>query len=281
MQEGGDGKMSSRASKPSTAARGFTLAELSFHAAVRQVRKNHGNAIIGLGVNIAQTLILVLVFYAMFMLLGFTSRGIRGDFLLFVMTGTFLFMCHVKTMQAVVGAEGPTSAMMKHAPMNTMVAIGAAALSQLYIQVLSMVVILFLYHAIWTPLEVHDPLGALLMLMLSWFTGVAIGIVLLGVKPWAPAAVSLIAQIYARVNMVASGKMFVASSLPGFLRVYFDWNPLFHTIDQARGFAFLNYSANTTTWTYPLIITAVALLLGLMGEFFTRRRASLSWGARV
>ncbi len=265
----------------SAAARAFTLFELSFHAAVRLIRKNHGNAIIGLGINIAQTLILVVVFYAMFLLLGFTSRGIRGDFLLFVMTGIFLFMCHVKAMQAVVGAEGPTSAMMKHAPMNTMVAIGAAALSQLYIQLLSMFVVLFLYHAIWQPLEVHNLLGVLLMLLLSWFSGVAIGIVFLAIKPWAPAAVTLLSQIYARVNMVASGKMFVASTLPGFLRVYFDWNPLFHTIDQARGFAFLNYTATTTSWTYPLMITAVALVIGMMGEFYTRRRASLSWGAKA
>ena len=274
------GDLPARAQQRSLMARAFTLAELIFHAAVRSIRKTHGNAIIGLGINIAQTLILVVVFYAMFLIIGFTSRGIRGDFLLYVMTGIFLFMCHVKAMQAVVGSEGPTSAMMKHAPMNTMVAIGAAALGQLYIQLLSMFVVLFLYHAIWAPLEVHDPFGALLMLLLSWFSGVAIGIVFLGIKPWAPAAISLIAQIYARANMVASGKMFVANLLPGYLIVYFDWNPLFHTIDQARGFAFLNYNPHYTSLTYPLVVTVVLLVIGLMGEFFTRRRASLSWGAR-
>lgn len=266
--------------QPSALARAFTLSELIFHAAVRSIRKSHGNAIIGLGINIAQTLILVVVFYAMFLIIGFTSRGIRGDFLLYVMTGIFLFMCHVKAMQAVVGAEGPTSAMMKHAPMNTMVAIGAAALGQLYIQLLSMFVVLFLYHAIWAPLEVHDPFGALMMLLLSWFNGVAIGIVFLAIKPWAPAAITLITQIYARANMVASGKMFVANLLPGYMMVYFDWNPLFHTIDQARGFAFLNYNPHYTSVTYPVMITAIALIIGLMGEFYTRRRASLSWGAK-
>jgi hypothetical protein len=31
---------------------------------------------------------------------------------------------------------------------------------------------------------------------------------------------------------------------------------------------------------YPVAFSFAALLLGLMGEFYTRRRASLSWGAK-
>jgi len=258
----------------------FTLAELTFHAAVRAIRKGHGNAIIGLMMNIFQMMLLVIVFYGVFVLVGFGNRGIRGDFLLYVMTGVFLFMCHVKAMTAVVGAEGPTSAMMKHAPMNTYVAIGAAALSQLYIQLLSVVVVLFLYHAIWIPIEIDDPLGAILMLLLAWFSGVAIGLVFLAIKPWSPTFVQVVSQFYARANMFASGKMFVANVLPGFMLPYFDWNPLFHIIDQARGYTFLNYTPHYTTVDYAVWVALAALILGLMGEAFTRKQASLSWGAR-
>ena len=260
-------------------AAAFTLAELTFHGAVRAIRKGHGNAIIGLLMNMFQILVLVLVFYVVFMFIGFGNRGIRGDFLLYVMTGVFLFMCHVKAMTAVVGSEGPTSAMMKHAPMNTYVAIGAAALSQLYIQLLSVLVVLFLYHAIWAPVEIQDPLGAILMLLLAWGYGVAVGLVFLAIKPWSPAFVQVTSQFYARVNMFASGKMFVANVLPGFMLPYFAWNPLFHIIDQARGYTFLNYSPNHTSLEFALWIMAAVLMLGLMGEFYTRRRASLSWGA--
>jgi hypothetical protein len=32
---------------------------------------------------------------------------------------------------------------------------------------------------------------------------------------------------------------------------------------------------------YPVAITFLCLLIGLMAEFYTRRRASLSWGAKV
>ena len=272
--------MLSNRSQDSGLASAFTILELIYHAAVRSVRNAHGNALMGLLLNIVQTLMLVGVFYAMFFFMGRTSAGIRGDFLLYLMTGVFLFMCHVKAMGAVVASEGPTSAMMKHAPMNTIVSIGAAALGELYVQILSMAVVLFLYHAAWKPLVIYDPLGTMMMMLLSWFSGVAIGMIFLAAKPWSPKTVGLLSQVYSRVNMFASGKMFVANSLPGFMLPYFSWNPLFHAIDQARGFAFLNYNPHYTNVVYPVAITFAALLIGLMGEFYTRRRASISWGAK-
>lgn len=268
------------ANGPSTISTAFAMGDLIYHGAVRQIRRSHGNAIIGLMLNIAQTLILVAVFYGMFLLVGSFGNAIRGDGLLYVMTGIFLFMCHIKAVGAVVQSEGPTSPMMKHAPMNTIVAIGAAALGELYIQILSLSVVLFLYHAIWIPLEIHDLLGTLLMLLLAWFSGVAIGTIFMAAKPWAPSFINLLSQIYSRAQMVASGKMFVANTLPSMFLPYFDWNPLFHIIDQARGFAFLNYAPHYTTVTYPLAVTGGALVLGLMGEFYTRQRASISWSAK-
>ena len=60
-------------------------------------------------------------------------------------------------------------------------------------------------------------------------------------KPWASDVVMLVQTVFKRLNMVASGKMFVANSLPGSVLVMFTWNPLFYVIDQARGFAFINY----------------------------------------
>ena len=261
-------------------ASAFTILELIYHSSIRSVRKGHGNAVLGLLMNIVQTVMLVAVFYAMYAFIGFASGGIRGDFMLYLMTGVFLYMCHIKAMGAVVGAEAPKSAMMKHAPMNTIVAIGAAALAELYVQLLSMLVVLFIYHAAWQPLEIHNTLGALFMVLLSWFSGVAVGTIFLGAKPWAPQFVGLLSQIYARTNMFASGKMFVANTLPGFMLPYFTWNPLFHIIDQARGYAFLNYNPHDVALIGNRVTCFVCLLIGLMAEFYTRRRASISWGAK-
>ena len=73
-------------------------------------------------------------------------------------------------------------------------------------------------------------------------------------------------MVYIRANMIASGKMFVANMLPTSMIAFFDWNPLFHVIDQARGFVFVNYFPHYTNWQYPLYFTLVVLVLGFMAE---------------
>jgi len=259
---------------------GVRLLELIYHATVRSVRQTHGNAFIGLLTNMMQTVIFVMAFYVMFSLLGLRASAVRGDFLLYIMSGIFLFLTHTKALGAVVGSEGPASPMMQHAPMNTLVAISAAALGALYIQILSLAVVLFVYHVAFTPVVIDDPVGAFGMLLLAWFTGVAIGMVFLALKPWLPGFVGIASSVYSRANMIASGKMFLANSLPANRRSLFDWNPLFHSIDQARGYTFLNYNPHYTNISYPLILGIVLIMVGLMGEFYTRKHASISWSAR-
>ena len=258
----------------------WAMSERIFHATVRNVRQDHGNAILGLLMNMMQTLILVGAFYVMFSVLGMRGNAIRGNFLLYIMSGIFLFMTHTKAMGAVLKAEGPASPMMQHAPMNTLVAISGSTLAALYIQVLSMAVILFGYHVIVEPLEVYQPAAAFGMVLLSWWSGAAIGMVFLAIKPWAPGPVNVVSSVYARANMIASGKMFVANTMPGHILVYFTWNPLFHTIDQSRGFAFINYNPHFSNVAYPVILSIVLMFIGLLGEFMTRKRASASWNAK-
>ena len=266
---------------PKTAfASALNIVELIYHSVVHSIRKTHGNAMLSILRNMLQAAIFVLAFFVMFTILGLRSAALRGDFLLYIMSGIFLFMTHAKTLGAVVGAEGPSSPMMKHAPMNTIIAIAAAAISTLYIQVLSLFAILFIYHVAWTPITIDQPIAAFGMIMLAWFTGIAIGMVLLAIKPWFPTFVSIASTVYQRANMIASGKMFVANTLPTFMVSMFDWNPLFHCIDQSRGFVFLNYVPRNSSIDYPIWFGIIFLMIGLMGEFYTRRHASLSWNAR-
>ncbi|MBZ8117795.1 ABC transporter permease [Roseovarius sp. LXJ103] len=264
----------------STLHTAVSILELIYHATVRDVRKGHGNALMALALNILQAVVFIAAFYVMFSLLGLRGAALRGDFLLYIMSGIFLFLTHIKTIGAVSGAEGPSSPMMKHAPMNTAIAIMAAAMSALYIQVLTLVIILFVYHVAFTPFEIEYPFAAFGMFLLAWFTGFAIGLVLLAIKPWFPTFTSTFATVYQRANMIASGKMFVANALPSYMLAMFDWNPLFHCIDQARGYVFVNYVPRNSSVEYPLYVALVLVMLGLMGEFYTRQRASSSWDAR-
>lgn len=263
-----------------TASSAAGLLELIYVSTVRNIRTGPGSGTLGLISSIAQTVLLILLFYLIFSLLDFRRTAIRGDFLLFIMSGVFVYITHIKALGAVFGSEGPTSPMMKHAPMNTIVMICSSALASLYIQTLAVFAVLFLYHAIFTPITIDRPVAAYGCILLSWFSGVAVGMVLLAARPWAPGFIAIVRTIYSRANMFASGKMFVANMMPGFMIPWFDWNPLFHIIDQGRGFVFINYNPHFSSITYPVVLSLVLLVVGLMGEFVTRRSASLSWRAR-
>ena len=68
------------------------IAELMYHAAVHSVRKSHRNALASIAINMLQAVIFVLTFYAMFEILGMRGNTIRGDFLLYIMSGVFLLL---------------------------------------------------------------------------------------------------------------------------------------------------------------------------------------------
>jgi ABC-type polysaccharide/polyol phosphate export permease len=259
-----------------------TLAFLEqvYFGTVRSMRKSSGrNAVLGLIGSMAQTVVFVMAFYFMFQLMGVRTSPIKGDYMLYIISGIAMFMIHNTAVQTVSKAEGPTSGMMQHAPMNTMIAVCSAALQSLYQQTITVGTILLIYHLAFNPVYIFNPIGLAGVFLLSWFTGVAIGMVFLALTPWHPPLINILLMVYHRVNMLASGKMFVANALPSFMLAMFDWNPLFHCVDQARGMMFINYSPMHSNLSYPLKVALVAVVLGLMGEFFTRKRASISWGS--
>ncbi len=269
------------ASKPKSTFSLLTgFVALTFHATVRKVREKHGNAIISILISISQSFMFVAAFYGLFFIMGARAMAIRGDFMLYLLTGVFAYMTHIQTVRGIMTAENSTNAMMQHAPMNTLVALLSSAFSILYIKILSLLAILLILHTVIAPVEIHYWPGALMMFIMSWASGVAVGIVFFAAKPWIPDIIDMIQMIYIRANMIASGKMFVANAMPTAILAFFDWNPLFHIIDQARGFVFVNYFPHHSSWQYPVYATLVLILLGMMLEAYTRRHASASWEAR-
>lgn len=264
----------------STWALVFNFLEVTFHASVRKVRKNHGNALLSIVLSILQSVLFIAAFYLMFNFLGGRSAAIRGNFMIYLVSGIFLYLTHIQTVRAVMGAEGPTSAMMQHGPMNTLVSICSEALAVLYTQTIAMMCILLLIHTVIEPVEIHNWPGALRMFLLAWGVGVVLGIILMAWKPWMPDLVQVLSMVYIRANMIFSGKMIVANVMPEMMLPAFRWNPLFHIIDQTRGFVFVNYFPHNTNVAYPFYFCLGALLVGMMFESYTRKHASASWEAR-
>lgn len=257
----------------------FTTLALIYHVTVNNLRKGQRNAVVGLVMTVMQSLAMILGFYLIFALMGVRKAPIRGDYLLYIMSGIFMFMAHSQAIGAVSGSSSPNNQMVKHGPMNTAVLISAAALASLYRQTFSCIVILTGYHYLVTPIRIENPVACYAMLLLAWFSGCCIGLIFLALRPWWPQAAQVLTQLYQRLNMVFSGKMFVANTLPTFMLHMFAWNPLFHIIDQTRGFLFINYTPHNSSLTYPVYATLALLMIGLMAEFVTRKSASVSWSA--
>lgn len=259
----------------------FVLAELIYHEIVKNVRGTHSNAILALVNVVMMNVVLIAVFYVFSRVMGLKASPIRGNYFLYIMSGVFMYMTFVRGIGSVAGAPQASSAMMMHAPMNTFVAISAAALSALYTQLLSAAIILFAIYTLIEPFTIHDPLGAMGIMLLCWFSGLSIGLIFYALTPWFPTFTSLANLIFVRVNMIASGKMFVVNTLPAHMVALFDWNPLFHIIDQQRGAIFSNYFPRVTNLEYPIWLAIVFLAIGLLGKFYTSRHVSSSWGART
>ena len=243
-------------------AAGTTLV-LIYHVTVYNLRKEHGNAIIGLLMTILQSCLFILGFFGFYLILGVRHSPIRGDFTLYIMSGIFLFMAYTQCMAQVSGISAGAGQLTKHGPLNTAVLITAAALAVLYRMTLSILVLCW----------------AFAMFMLAWFAGACVGLIFLALRPWWPAGIKILMMAFQRLNMIASGKMFVANNLPTPLLRMFAWNPLFHIIDQTRGFIFINYSPRNSSVEYAVYVTLAILMVGLMGEFVTRNAQSLSWSA--
>lgn len=257
----------------------FSTLEVIYYVTVRSVRGGNTNAVIGIMLNIVQSLVMIAMFLAMYLLIGLKSSPIRGDFLLYVMSGVFLFRTHIQAVSSTQGAANSLGSMMQHAPMNTIISITSAALASLYKQVFAIIVILGIYHLAFTPITIDNPIGAMGMLILAWFSGLGVGLIFAALNPWFTKFTTVASNLYRRANMIASGKMFLVNTLPSNMIALFSWNPLFHIIDQNKGFVFLHYTPRVTSIDYALQVSIVLIFIGMMGEYYTRQYVSASWSA--
>ena len=82
----------------------FTTLALIYHQTVHSLRGKHRNAVIGLLLTIAQSSVMILAFVVMYWVFGVRHSPLRGDFLLFIMSGILLFMIFNMAVGAVAGA---------------------------------------------------------------------------------------------------------------------------------------------------------------------------------
>jgi hypothetical protein len=83
----------------------FNLLEVTYHTSVRKVRMGHRNALVAIAMSVFQSILFLGAFYLMFSILGAQQMAIRGDFILYLLSGIFLYLVHIQALQKVMASE--------------------------------------------------------------------------------------------------------------------------------------------------------------------------------
>ena len=248
----------------------FTSTELIFHAVVRNIRSRHFNANMANVFNILQMAVVATAYNFILAFPGTCVAKIRREFVLYLLSGVFLFITHIKSVGVISSVGSDQNPMKLHSPMNMMLMLFVAAFGTCHAQFASILLILFTYSVSVASLETQEPGGTIAAtLAFAWLTGCAAGLVFLALKSWIPNTIAILNKVYHRLIKVLSGKMFVANVLVGMMLTLFAWNSLFHIIDQCHSFAFRNLSPHDTSWEYALRVGITQAMIGFLAELYT------------
>lgn len=261
-----------------TVKQGFWIAVAAFTAlvyslVVRDLRTEHKNAALGILLSVAQPLAVGLVFFAFITWIGGRGGQIRGDDLTFILIGFILFFLHIRTVAAVATSLRPD--MLNHQRITPFLMICVKAISSAYKNVLALIIMVALNYLLRDVYEMRDPLLFIGVMFWCWLFGLAVGVIMLAANRYLTWG-GILQTTYIRIMFFTSGKFFVANSLPGTIRPFMDWNPLFHLLDQGRSAAFLNYTARTTDMTYPMMVIMALLVGAMLVEHYVRVNYSAS-----
>lgn len=259
----------------------FRFFDLLYHSTVKEIRKSSASPVIGLFSDILNTATYLIFFIIFIKFLGIKNTAIRGSEIMFVMTGVFLFLVHIRAVGAVMGTKGVLNTMNLHTHVTTYLTMFSSALSTLYLQAMAFFIILYVTHTLIEPAYILRPSRVFFAFVAAWISGISVGYLFLSLATFLPKTMKIVSTAYQRMNMICSGKMILANSLPTAYLPFFDWNPLFHAIDQARDAAFVNYTARVTDLAYPFWVALVLFVLGMLLENRTKSSASLSWHKRA
>lgn len=255
---------------------GLRFLEVLKATIVHAIRIDTGSASLGFLSALVRPLSLLALFWVMIEGLGARGIAIRGNTIAFLLTGIFCFLVHTATISQVSSAIQKSRGMLFHAPASVFLYVLAQAFSTLYLQSVAAVLIITFAQVSGYGLELLRPQNLLLPYLLSWASGLGIGLILMAISRYAATAATMISTLYTRIQFFTSGKFWAANMLPISMVEYFSWNPLFHLIDQMRGAAFVNYYPKYSDLAYPLRFTLITIVIGFMLEFWLRRSYSMS-----
>ena len=247
----------------------------TFHYAVAQVRKKAGSTSLGFVKLILTTMAMFVFMMGLMMLIrmgGSFGVSIRGEFLLYVLSGVAMFMTHNKIFGAVADLYKP-DAMLPVLSISRGIMIMGAILENLYMTFVVNFLFYIVICIIYGEIIMDNPFGFAYCYFVLVLWSVSLGLIFQAITPLAPSVFRILANFYKRIGIVTSGKM-VPGNLLGAMGKFggiFLWNPLFHIIDQGRGFIFDQYNPFISTLEYPIKASIIAFTFAIIFNFVSSR----------
>ncbi len=245
-----------------------TLYKIYFYA-VAGIRKESGSTSIGFVILIIETFVTFLMMLAIMMLMRSmmgSAGSIRGPFGFYVFIGVSLFMMHVKMLGSVF-SKPPKDSMSAVLAISQSVKILGDILNTVYMMTIVNILFYAILVAYYQSTVIDNWTGFLICYFGNILWVCCIGIWSLALRGlWRWGATKLL-MLYRRAAIITSGKMIPGNYIwiSGRFGGLFLINPLFHYIDQARGFAFQHYNPYVSSLSFPIQATAIGLCVGVIG----------------
>lgn len=247
----------------------------AYYYGIALTRKRSGSVSMGFGKLLIETIFTYLVTMGMMLLIRRAGLApIRGDFGLYMLTGVSCFLLHNKIFKAVSNTSPVASLPLLGISEGTTIV--GTVFHEVYLQAIMVIMFLAGIYLWYGRLDIDKPVMMLAIYLIVMIWSVAMGLVFYSLTPLAPKVFSAIAQVYRRIGIMTSGKMFVGNVIGiigggRFLFTIYLINPLFHCIDQMRGAVFENYTPIFTSIWYPLEMSGIFLVAGVIIYVGTRR----------
>ncbi|PCJ17992.1 MAG: ABC transporter [Gammaproteobacteria bacterium] len=229
---------------------------------VRELKTRFGSSKLGYFWMLAEPAAMVLVFSAMYTLLG--RRVLVGvDVPLFLLTGILPYLLFTKLISSLTSAVKSNKALFVYSQVTPIAPIITRFLIEVAVYSLTYVSLLLIMA--WAGFQAlpADPLGFIVVNCLVMSLGAGFGLVLCSAQErWQDA--EKLASIIMRPLFLLSGVLYVMSMIPQQYWYLLKWNPLLHLNELARSVFFQSYSSQFASWEYPLLLALFLNMLGLM-----------------
>ena len=226
------------------------------------MRTRFGRAQLGYLWALIEPTLFVLVFFGLYHVTGKQSAS-GMPIGLFLLTGAMPFIMFRDTMIRAMSAIQSNRPLLTFPQVTPIDLVLGRALLEMATTIVAFVLLIVVFAAFGAEVNIADPLGVLIWLIVLGLLGLGIGAALGALAPLFPSVQQLVPSILVRPLFFVSGLFFTAEMIPEQIREYALLNPVLNVVELVRAAFFHEFESPYADTTYVVLFTLVVIFLGL------------------